>query len=335
MRASKKEVYNGRLIMLKYEIKMERQGSITSMPDSQRIFGFLMNMLKEYLTEDNITEFVLNIKKCNEICMISNLMPTGYIPTPKKYVLDTVSQKENKKEIYKELKKIDYIKPEKLKKILDKHTCLETKKTGGYFNLKEDEYLSKTRTFQQKFNLKSQSLGLDGYPNQAYTIPILKVVNENLLETNKFSFFILIENGSNIAMGLDALKDDLKNLGGIDCFLGAKASYGYNCYKIDDIEQTSYNFATERKKYLNLGMLLPNQDCIEWEKYHLEIHTSDRNSYDIYNKKKKVISFIKEGSVIELTKDAGHKNIGISIENPYNLSYKSAIVFGNSYFIEI
>ena len=50
-------------------------------------------------------------------------------------------------------------------------------------------------------------------------------------------------------------------------------------------------------------------------------------------KKKKVISFIKEGSVIDVANDAEFDCIGKSIANPYNLLYRDAIVFGNSYFI--
>ncbi len=308
--------------MLKYEMKIKSQGTITVIPDSQRLFGFLINKLKKYLGESSITKLVMDVKSGEEMCMMSSLMPSGYVPTPKNYMLDSIGSEQDRKEVYKSLKKRDYIKYEALVEFKDKGSDMYMEK-----------YLTKTRTFQQKFNLKSQSLNLDGYPNQAYTVPIIRIGNGTIREVKNFSFFVTVDEKSKMQEGLDLLDSNLRQCGTMDCVLGPKGSYGYNCYEIQSIEKGACDFKFGKGKYLNLGMLLPNEEVINWEDSYLEIYTSDRNSYDIYNEKKKVISFIKEGSVIDVANYAEFDCIGKSIANPYNLLYRDAIVFGNSYFI--
>lgn len=76
-----------------------------------------------------------------------------------------------------------------------------------------------------------------------------------------------------------------------------------------------------------MGMVLPNS--INYEKSYIDLHISDRKAFEITEKAKKVIGFINTGSVIYSEKE--DFNIGKSIPNKYNVLYKNAIVFGNSY----
>lgn len=127
----------------------------------------------------------------------------------------------------------------------------------------------------------------------------------------------------------------------IPCFLGGKASSGYNEYRIYKIEE--FNDSEDREqpsasvRYLNMGALLPNFDNIDVKNSVLDIYTSDRKPFEIENEISKVISFITAGSVIKLRENIidPHK-IGKSIDNSkYNPMYKDTIIFGNSYFVKL
>ena len=74
-------------------------------------------------------------------------------------------------------------------------------------------------------------------------------------------------------------------------------------------------------------MLLPNS--INYKKSYIDLHISDRKAFEITEEAKKVIGFINVGSVIY--SEGENFNIGKSIQNKYNILYKNAIVFGNSY----
>lgn len=87
--------------MITYEVKLKKIGEMTTIPDSQRLFGFLINSSKKCCTEDDISTFVKGVKENKEKCMISNLMPTGYYPTPKAFILQNLECKlaENQEKI--------------------------------------------------------------------------------------------------------------------------------------------------------------------------------------------------------------------------------------------
>ena len=63
-----------------FEFKLKRIGEITLLPDSQKLFGFLMGKLKESYPDEKIGEFVESVERKESICMISNLFPTDYRP---------------------------------------------------------------------------------------------------------------------------------------------------------------------------------------------------------------------------------------------------------------
>lgn len=88
--------------MITYEVKLKKIGEMTTLPDSQRLFGFLINFSKQYCPEEEIiSTFVKGVKEQEQKCMISSMFPTGYYPMPKAYVIQKLQKKlnENQEEI--------------------------------------------------------------------------------------------------------------------------------------------------------------------------------------------------------------------------------------------
>lgn len=395
--------------MITYEVKLKKIGEMTTLPDSQRLFGFLMNFSKKYCTEDEISSFVKGVREQKQKCMISNIVPSGYYPTPKEYIMQKLqkrleknqeeiqrlekeqinSKKESEKiiqeliekknqennmdkdektlnksgekeklekeknefnkvaisiddlsakHIHETLKKMDFVDQNQFKELLD---LGKKEKTIKVTELKEFKYIKKTKTFIQKFRLESQMKELPGMPNVAYSLPILSFKNKSEEIQKEFSFFVRVEKESCISKALKELKRSLDGHE-IPCFLGGKASAGYNEYRIYDIEESEESKNEKQEvvnvSYLNLGVLLPNFDNIKIEDSVLEIHTSDRKPFEIENEVSKVISFITAGSIITVKNDTiDPYKIGESIDNSkYNPLYnKNTIIFGNSYLVKL
>lgn len=93
--------------MITYEVKLKKIGEMTTLPDSQRLFGFLINFSKQYCPEEEISAFVKGVKEQEQKCMISSMFPTGYYPMPKAYIIQKLQKKlnENQEEITSEEKK--------------------------------------------------------------------------------------------------------------------------------------------------------------------------------------------------------------------------------------
>ena len=62
-------------VMIRYEVKLNNLGKITTLPDSQRLFGFLINNSKKYCNEEDISSFVRGVRQQEQKCLISNLLP--------------------------------------------------------------------------------------------------------------------------------------------------------------------------------------------------------------------------------------------------------------------
>ena len=89
--------------MITYEVKLKKIGEMTTLPDSQRLFGFLINSSKKYCSEGEISAFVKKVREQEEKCMISSVFPTGYYPTPKGFIMQKLeySLEKNQQEIKK------------------------------------------------------------------------------------------------------------------------------------------------------------------------------------------------------------------------------------------
>lgn len=386
--------------MITYEVKLEKIGEMTTLPDSQRLFGFSINYSKRYCSEDEISHFVKGVREHEQKCMISSMVPTGYYPTPKEYIMQKlqkrlgenreeieklekkqidlkkesesiieglieknsqkkkeinelksqIKQIENKfkevavcinnlstKNIYATIKSMDFIDKDELKNLFE---LIKKERSVKVEDLAKFEHIKKTKTFIQKFRLEDQINELPGMPNVAYSLPILSFVNKAEEIQKDFSFFVRVEKDSCLSKCLEKMKNSL-NESEIPCFLGGKASSGYNEYRIYKIEE--FNDSEDREqpsasvRYLNMGALLPNFDNIDVKNSVLDIYTSDRKPFEIENEISKVISFITAGSVIKLRENIidPHK-IGKSIDNSkYNPMYKDTIIFGNSYFVKL
>ena len=406
--------------MIRYEVKLNKIGEMTTLPDSQRLFGFLINNSKKYCSEEDISSFVRGVRQQEQKCMISNLLPSGYYPTPKEFIMqklqggldknqeeikrlekiqtklkreseevvqklreknkakkpDKYNKKESDKEvqgcrsqlekikadfsnnsklinglssknIYETVKRMDFIEQNKLKDLLK---LIENKDKIRVDDLLKFKYIKKNRTFIQKFRLEDQIRQLPGIPNVAYSLPILSFENQKGEIQRQFSFFVEVREGTCISRALEAMNERLDSAKkgkdifehGIPCFLGGKASSGYNEYRIYSIEKSKEAeglrqiYADDR--YLNVGMLLPNFDKIDAQMSVLDIYTSDRKPFEIEYEIPKVISFITTGSVIKLKQDKTDLyEVGKSIDNSrYNPMYKkNAIIFGNSYLVKL
>jgi len=378
--------------MITYEVRLKKIGEMTIVPDSQRLFGFLINYSKKYCTESEISDFVKGVKEQEQKCMISSVVPTGYYPTPKGYIMQKLQKrlKTNRKEIekleeelvknhkiikeleeneidknqlsiindlkkslneiaiktanlsekniYKTIRSMDFIEQNQLKKLLELDKIEEEIKVEDLVKIK---HIKKTQTFIQKFRLESQIKNLPGLPNVAYSLPIISFISQDKKTQYEFSFFVKVKQESCIAKALDGVKNDL-NKNEMTCFLGGKGSTGYNEYHLYGIEKSNDNKDEEQPiasvNYLNMGVLLPNFDNIDVEDSLLEISTSDRKPFEIENEISKVISFVTAGSVIKVKDDGVDPyKIGESIDNSkYNPLYKkNAIIFGNSYLVEL
>ena len=406
--------------MIRYEVKLNKIGEMTTLPDSQRLFGFLINNSKKYCSEEDISSFVRGVREQEQKCMISNLIPSGYYPTPKEFIMqklqgrlnknqeeiknleevqrklrqeseelvqklkeknkakkpDKYNKKESDKEvqgcksrleelkanfnnnsklinslcsknIYETVKKMDFIEQNQLKDLLK---LVESKDKIRVDDLLKFKYIKKNRTFIQKFRLEDQIKGLPGIPNVAYSLPIISFENQKGEIQRQFSFFVEVREETCISRALEAMNErfDSAKKGkdifehGIPCFLGGKASSGYNEYRIYSIEKSKEAeglrqiYADDR--YLNVGMLLPNFDKIDAQMSVLDIYTSDWKPFEIEYEIPKVISFITTGSVIKLKQDKTDLyEVGKSIDNSrYNPMYKkNAIIFGNSYLVKL
>ena len=93
--------------MIRYEVKLNKIGEMTTLPDSQRLFGFLINNSKKYCSEEDISSFVRGVREQEQKCMISNLLPSGYYPTPKEFIMQKLQGGLDKNQ--EEIKKLEEI----------------------------------------------------------------------------------------------------------------------------------------------------------------------------------------------------------------------------------
>ena len=128
--------------MITYEVKLKKIGEMTTLPDSQRLFGFLMNFSKKYCTEDEISSFVKGVREQKQKCMISNVVPSGYYPTPKEYIMQKLQKRleKNQKEIQR-LEKEQINSKNKSEKIIQ--TFVEKKNQENNMD-KEEKTLNKS-----------------------------------------------------------------------------------------------------------------------------------------------------------------------------------------------
>ena len=310
--------------MKKYLIHLESKSDITLFPDSQKIFGWLISKISKDNEESDVTKLVNDIFEKNVKCMISNVLPKEYIPLSKEWLIKILSEKiedeARKKKIYEKIKKIDFIKKIDLKNLINVSVNLVKDDKDL---VKFDKYLTKNQSYIQKFRLDEQYYNLPGLLNKAYTVPVIEIINQNTKEPVK-EFMIMIKTDSPVIIKwLEKNKDIC-----IEEFLGSKGTQGYNIFMRKGITfEEEDEYKSKNDLYLNMGMLLP--EYIIYNKSYIDLYTSDRKSFEITEKIKKVIGFINSGSLICSEKEVFE--IGKNIKNKYSIVHKNAIIFGNSY----
>lgn len=320
-----------------YKIKTKAVGRISQIPDSQKIFGALIHLYKDYISEKETTDFVLKIKEKKIYLSLSNMLPLNYLPMPQTYLLNELSKKEieNSKNIYKAIKKRKYIPKEKMKELLE--SPIGAKKIEIY------PYISIESSQQTHCAIDSVRYDLLGLEPNIFSVPeitVMKVMEKEGEEkkdiVNTYYFYLSIQDSKErekLLKGLEQIKGSRQPF-----FLGTHASQGMNIFSIEgiEIEQPFINRSScfkGNKGYLNLGMLLPHE--IDYEKSTLKLFTSERRPYDKLeglneNYEKKFISFIEAGCMIYPVN--GIKNVSHCITSPFD---DKAILFGNAFLYPI
>lgn len=326
-----------------YKIDLESIGEITLLPDSQKLFGFLMSQLSTHFGTEAVSAFVSAVCENKTKCRVSNLLPKGYMPLPRSYILDHMPS--YSKELYILLKKIDYIAEQSLIDMLKyvnlSHGIEQNENSFKSFEELEKavgglmSFVSVKQRYLQKFKLESQEQAIPGLPNKAYSLPVLEYYDSGEKICSEFGFYVETDEDSLLASHLEQLMGDhTETKDAREVYgLGAKVSHGYNTYMLKKVEKYKEETKDNPCLYLNIGMLLPCIEEINGEDSCLEIYSSNRKSYEISDSVEKVISFVAPGSIIS-PKNKGD-NLGRCIANPYNAVHRNAIIFGNSFMKKI
>jgi len=307
-----------------YEIQMELTGGVTQLPDSQKLFGALVYLYSEYTSSSKATAFVSQVKTNALYFAVSDMLPQGYLPLPRPCLEERAVKQTNNnvaKQIYKEIKKRDYIKREMLSDVFENSGSMD--QLYPYASIRQSQQIHAA--------IDSVHYQMDGLNPNLYSVPEITVVevegkNKQEKQMIYFSFYLSLEQGETEnefrQMFLAAQQCDKL------FFLGPRASQGLNTYRICQVLETELFSNENSEYYLNLGMLLP--EGIDFQKSYMEIHTSERRPYHAPggwedSQDKEFVSYIKAGSVLSLTEDK--RKAGKSIPSPFDK--ERAIVFGN------
>lgn len=319
-----------------YKIKMSLTGRATQLPDSQKIFGALIYKYSEKYSSERASRLVSSILKEEIYLAVSNLLPEGYLPCPRQFLLDKLASEEhsgNKRKskfpskiIYKEINKRKFILQEDLYKMV---TDPENAVYSYPF-----VYIESSQQIHAA--LDAGRYNLPGLPPNVYSVPEINVTEAGAdqcerMSIKEFVFYLAIDDGAEHDELLAML--DSARMHNQLFFLGARASQGLNTYIVHEIELQPNWYEDETNVFLNLGMLLPNQ--IDFKNSSLQLYTSERRPYQMTagwdkGKNGKFISYIEAGSTIRANK--GWKDVGRSIQSPFE---NRDIVFGNSFMLPL
>lgn len=298
--------------MIYYKINLKLQGGITQLPDSQRIFGFLISKYAEKTSASNATELVRKVKEKESQFQLSNMMPSGYLPTP----IEEILALDSEKKVYKVIKERTFLKEEMIESILSDVSVAN--RAFPFVKIKE--------LYQPHTAISSGYHQLVDMQNEVYAVPEIDVVevsgkNESEKIMRDFQIYLSVEDE-----GILKLLKEMQMRKSV-LYLGKRASLGYNNFVIESLEKCVVQ--QNGNKYLNLGMLLP--DKINYEESALKLFTSERRPYESkFGQGKiegRIISFIDAGSYIFTTDNSNQA--GKSIESPFDK--ERAIIFGNSF----
>ena len=175
-------------VMIRYEVKLNNLGKITTLPDSQRLFGFLINNSKKYCNEEDISSFVRGVRQQEQKCMISNLLPGGYYPTPKEFIMQKLQGRLNRNQ--EEIKKFEERQSElrqkseeTIKKLIEKN---KAKKLNKYHKKELDKEIQSCKSQLEKikadFNNNSKLINNLSSKNIYETVKKMDFIEQNQLK---------------------------------------------------------------------------------------------------------------------------------------------------------
>lgn len=316
--------------MKDYKVELKSIGNLTQVPDSPKLFGALMYMYSDTYGEEKTTALTRSILGKSVHVALSNIMPSGYLPTPQEYWINAIPKEGvDSKSIRAAIKKRVYMKPEAI--------------TACWTNLeaasKSTPYVCVRNRQQLRASIDSVRYDLPELEARTYSVPTVQLweidAKENDEENSKpvsaFYFYIQVDDSEPCQNLMELIRASVETQRTV--ILGKRASQGLNMFKFQEITPVK----TERSpdsRYLNLGMLLPA--CIEYPASVLRLFTSERRPFQgpgiwVNRERKWFISFIAEGSVVVAPQ--GPQCAGKSIESPF---FKERdIVFGNAYLYPI
>lgn len=315
-----------------YQVDLIAEGSITQIPDSQKVFGALVYLFAEVYGNEEASKLVRAVLKKEEIhMMLSNVMPYGYLPTPQDYLLEKLYQDRDKtkemilKEQYSNLKARSYIKLEKLRQMI----------TEPFRSADIYPYISVEVRQQLRASIDSIRYDIPELESKLYSIPTTVLSEVEILADgkikrqpiNKFSFYLQIDDSELGEKLLSMLNQAAAKKHSM--ILGKRASQGMNLFQINKVVKQVQD-SQKPQLYLNMGMLLPDQ--IDFKDSTIKLFTSERRPFVMpggweRSFDKKFISFIAEGSMIAV--ENGVVNAGKSLVSPFNKGRD--VVFGNAY----
>jgi CRISPR type III-A-associated RAMP protein Csm4 len=313
-----------------FRISLKSIGKITQLPDSQKIFGALMGLLSENSGDVTTSDLVRSIREGKSELALSSLIPQGYLPTPKEYFLQRKQEADDafpEKEIREEFKRRDFIKIESFQEMDNTHRMLE--KVFPYIHL---DFTQQIRT-----SIDSDRFDIPGLENNLYSIPGIFVTKVDKQEDEEkqqtevvsslvsdFNFFLTIGGSISEKKLITALETAEKERHVF--ILGKRASQGYNLYETVSVEKWTPPKTTNTNETLNLGMLLPCENSINYKSLRtvIRLFTSERRPFEnpygwdahSFEMQRKIISYIAEGSVLRWNEDVAKK--GHSIPSPFN-----------------
>lgn len=317
--------------MKDYQVELLSEGTITQIPDSQKVFGALVYLFAEKYGSEEATRLTKAILNKEIYFTLSSVMPYGYLPTPQDYLIEKLTQDNRtntdiiKTKIqYSFIKERSFITYDSLKQAISAPFC----------NADIYPYIRADVHQQLRASIDSVRYNIPELDSQLFSIPttVLTEIKQSAngeissVPVNRFCFNIQIDESKLGEYFFEMFDKAVKDKRSI--ILGQRASQGMNLFQINNIVRNE-RMVQEKGIFLNMGMLLP--DNIDFEDSTLKLFTSERRPFEMQggwdkNFEKQFISFIAEGSMIAVS---SIKNAGKSIESPFNKARD--IVFGNAY----
>lgn len=300
-----------------YSVKLKLLGEMSQLPDSQRLFGALVYLLAEHNGEEEARRFLKAVQRKEIAFNLSGVLPDGYLPVPKSYLEHAVAENDkNERDIYKQLKEMDFVPAKKLPKLVKSFTSIVD--SVSYISLVSDQQVH----VNQLSDIVDSEEPDEG--NEPFSVQRIVFMDQSgePIQLRDFEFYLACEDDCVIKTLLESVSHHLFSL-------GKRASQGYNLFEFSKKPLTcSINQTSTNGVYLNLGMLLPDYGGIEFkdESSFLEIFTSQRRPYSIQGRGY-FISFIAPGSMI-VTSDP--IKAGKCVESMFEKD-KGAIVYGRSF----